>query len=118
MSRQNKFSANELAKELTRLNKELIPLQNEIASSLEKRDKIPEYKKDIMASMMKTYCDLRNKVIDTKNNLDLVMTLKDTNTIKMDMTDSDDSPFNFSSDDNEKEEDEEKKEEKEKEEEK
>ncbi|KAK8875759.1 hypothetical protein M9Y10_005934 [Tritrichomonas musculus] len=106
MSRQNKFSANELAKELTRLNKELIPLQNEIASFLEKRDKIPEYKKDIMASMMKTYCDLRNKVIDTKNNLDLLMTLKDTmqkpNTIKMDMTDSEDGPITFS-DENEQE---------------
>lgn len=94
MSSQNKFSVNELAKELTRLNKELIPLQNEIASFLEERDKIPEYKKDIMVSMMKTYCDLRNKLIDTKNNLDLAMVLKDTmkkpSPIKIDMPDSDD----------------------------
>lgn len=88
MSSQNKFSVNELAKELTRLNKELIPLQNEIASFLEERDKIPEYKKDIMVSMIKTYCDLRNKLIDTKNNIDLVMTLKDT--MQKDMPDSDD----------------------------
>lgn len=88
MSSQNKFSVNELAKELTRLNKELIPLQNEIASFLEERDKIPEYKKDIMVSMMKTYCDLRNKLIDTKNNLDLVMVLRDT--MQKDMPDSDD----------------------------
>lgn len=88
MSSQNKFSVNELAKELTRLNKELIPLQNEIASFLEERDKIPEYKKDIMVSMMKTYCDLRNKLIDTKNNLDLAMVLNDT--MKKDMPDSDD----------------------------
>ena len=69
MSSQNKFSANELAKELTRLNQELIPLQNEIASFLEERDKISEYKKDIMTSMMKTYCDLRNKIIDIRNKM-------------------------------------------------
>lgn len=135
------------AHELTQIQKELMPLIKDIRALLEQEtEEIPIYKiEQIIPLMMVRYCKLRNQEIATKRLINVWIQMneaekrykekkeeeeeeeeekkekkkkKEEKYIKMISTDSDDSPFNFSSDDNEKEEDEEKKEEKEKEEEK
>ena len=134
------------AHELTQIQKELMPLIKDIRALLEQEtEEIPIYKiEQIIPLMMVRYCKLRNQEIATKRLINVWIQMneaekrykekkeeeeeeeeekkekkkkKEEKYIKMISTDSDDSPFNFPSDD-EKEEDEEKKEEKEKEEEK
>lgn len=134
------------AHELTQIQKELMPLIKDIRALLEQEtEEIPIYKiEQIIPLMMVRYCKLRNQEIATKRLINVWIQMneaekrykekkeeeeeeeeekkekkkkKEEKYIKMISTDSDDSPFNFPSD-NEKEEDEEKKEEKEKEEEK
>lgn len=131
------------AHELTQIQKELMPLIKDIRALLEQEtEEIPIYKiEQIIPLMMVRYCKLRNQEIATKRLINVWIQMneaekrykekkeeeeeeeeekkekkkkKEEKYIKMISTDSDDSPFNFSSDDNEKEEDEEKKEEKEK----
>lgn len=136
------------AHELTQIQKELMPLIKDIRALLEQEtEEIPIYKiEQIIPLMMVRYCKLRNQEIATKRLINVWIQMneaekrykekkeeeeeeeeeekkekkkkKEEKYIKMISTDSDDSPFNFPSDDDEKEEDEEKKEEKEKEEEK
>lgn len=141
------MSIQKLAHELTQIQKELMPLIKDIRALLEQEtEEIPIYKiEQIIPLMMVRYCKLRNQEIATKRLINVWIQMneaekrykekkeeeeeeeeekkekkkkKEEKYIKMISTDSYDSPFNFSSDDNEKEEDEEKKEEKEKEEEK
>lgn len=138
------MSIQKLAHELTQIQKELMPLIKDIRALLEQEtEEIPIYKiEQIIPLMMVRYCKLRNQEIATKRLINVWIQMneaekrykekkeeeeeeekkeekkkKEEKYIKMISTDSDDSPFNFPSDD-EKEEDEEKKEEKEKEEEK
>ena len=138
------MSIQKLAHELTQIQKELMPLIKDIRALLEQEtEEIPIYKiEQIIPLMMVRYCKLRNQEIATKRLINVWIQMneaekrykekkeeeeeeekkeekkkKEEKYIKMISTDSDDSPFNFPSD-NEKEEDEEKKEEKEKEEEK
>ena len=128
------------AHELTQIQKELMPLIKDIRALLEQEtEEIPIYKiEQIIPLMMVRYCKLRNQEIATKRLINVWIQMneaekrykekkeeeeeeekkekkkkKEEKYIKMISTDSDDSPFNFPSD-NEKEEDEEKKEEKEK----
>lgn len=141
------MSIQKLAHELTQIQKELMPLIKDIRALLEQEtEEIPIYKiEQIIPLMMVRYCKLRNQEIATKRLINVWIQMneaekrykekkeeeeeeeeekkeekkkKEEKYIKMISTDSDDSPFNFPSDDDEKEEDEEKKEEKEKEEEK
>lgn len=140
------MSIQQHAHELAQIQKELMPLIKDIRALLEQEtEEIPIYKiEQIIPLMMVRYCKLRNQEIATKRLINVWIQMneaekrykemeeeeeeeekkeekekkkKEPKYIKMISTDSDDSPFNFPSDD-EKEEDEEKKEEKEKEEEK
>ena len=122
------------AHELTQIQKELMPLIKDIRALLEQEtEEIPIYKiEQIIPLMMVRYCKLRNQEIATKRLINVWIQMneaekrykemeeeeeeekkekkkkKEEKYIKMISTDSDDSPFNFPSD-NEKEEDEEKK---------
>ena len=122
------MSIQQHAHELAQIQKELMPLIEDIRAILEQEtEEIPIYKiEQIIPLMMVRYCKLRNQEIATKRLINVWIQMneaekrykekkeeeeeeeeekkeekkkKEEKYIKMISTDSDDSPFNFSSDD-------------------